>query len=714
MPTAQAATLLARAPTPWCDSDTDGFALELEERGPEFPSHFVRRPALVERIRRDTAGLALLIAPPGYGKTSLLSEWAEYDERPFLWLVIEPRGSSQTAELTFSAPDWPPSLGSACVAVLDDAHLLTPAALRTVVEGVLGDLPPGSVLALASRSELQLPMGRLRAHRAVTELRTGDFAMTPTEAAEMLRMAGGALDAAVVEELVKQTHGWPAALYLAGLSLRSHGDGEGFKGSDHLVSEYLGDEVLSALPAELIAFAQRASVLDELSGQVCDSVLDQRRTGRKLALLARSSQLLEPVDAAHDRYRWHPLIKECLTGELHRVEPELELELHRRASGWFAQRGDIPRAIEHACAAGDAEQAGDLIWSNILRYVTTGHAGLVLRWLESFGDEEIRRDARLAMCAALACVATGDLGQTQHWARCAETAGGGPSFSAGLAVIKAMGARGGAAMRALAHNAYEAEPPASEWRAVSLALRGIAEHLIGDRDAAIGSLEEATDLAGSNLPALAALSMAQRAMIAIEQGEWPIASDLTDAAIDTVREHHLADDPLMALVFAATAACRAHEGRSDEAKRDLRAGIGGLAAFGDTVVWYAAEARVLLAHASLWLADVVGARTLLAQASRIARRTEDAKALEPWFDEAWAYMDTLAETSLLGPSALTIAELRILRFLPTHRSFREIAGQLGVSANTVKTQAHAIYRKLGVASRSEAVESAVAAGLLGQ
>jgi LuxR family maltose regulon positive regulatory protein len=114
------------------------------------------------------------------------------------------------------------------------------------------------------------------------------------------------------------------------------------------------------------------------------------------------------------------------------------------------------------------------------------------------------------------------------------------------------------------------------------------------------------------------------------------------------------------------------------------------------------------------LADIVGARTLLAEASRLARRTPDAVIFEQWFDQAWAYMDTLAEASLSGPSALTIAELRILRFLPSHRSFREIALQLGVSANTVKTQAHSVYRKLGAASRSEAVAFASEAGLLGQ
>jgi len=171
---------------------------------------------------------------------------------------------------------------------------------------------------------------------------------------------------------------------------------------------------------------------------------------------------------------------------------------------------------------------------------------------------------------------------------------------------------------------------------------------------------------------------------------------------------------MSALAFAAAAAVRAHQGRVDEAKRDLRSGIDLLTQLDDFIPWYGAEARILLAHASLWLADVVGARTLLAEASRLARRTPGAVIFERWFDDAWARMDAVAETSLAGPSSLTIAELRILRFLPSHRSFREIAAQLGVSANTVKTQAHAVYRKLGAASRSEAVMRASDAGLLGQ
>ena len=257
-------------------------------------------------------------------------------------------------------------------------------------------------------------------------------------------------------------------------------------------------------------------------------------------------------------------------------------------------------------------------------------------------------------------------------------------------------------------------PTTTTWRPLQCLLRGVAEHLTGEREGARKVLAEGVEVGAAVAPTVAGMCLAIDAMIAIELEDWGLAADLTDRGRTLIDECGLAGDPLSALVFAASAAARAHEGRSDEAKRDLRTGVDQLAALGDFIPWYGAEARILLGHASLWLADIVGARTLLAEASRLARRTPDAVIFERWFDEAWAYMDTLAEASLSGPSALTIAELRILRFLPSHRSFREIALQLGVSANTVKTQAHAVYRKLGAASRSEAVMRASEAGLLGQ
>jgi LuxR family maltose regulon positive regulatory protein len=270
------------------------------------------------------------------------------------------------------------------------------------------------------------------------------------------------------------------------------------------------------------------------------------------------------------------------------------------------------------------------------------------------------------------------------------------------------------AVGATAAAALALDSPASPWCALWLFLQATALHLTGDLVAAEQGLEHSMGLASVGAPAIVSLCLSQGAMIAIERNDWDTAAELADRGVQAIEEHGLSDYPLCALGFAAAAAVRAHDGRLDEAKRDLRRAVDLLAVLGDFAAWYGAEARILLAHASLSLADVVRARTLLAEASRLARRVTGAVIFDRWFNDAWSHMDALAETSLAGPSSLTIAELRVLRFLPSHRSLREIAAQLCVSGNTVKTQAHAVYRKLGAASRSEAVARAREAGLLSQ
>ncbi len=269
-------------------------------------------------------------------------------------------------------------------------------------------------------------------------------------------------------------------------------------------------------------------------------------------------------------------------------------------------------------------------------------------------------------------------------------------------------------MLSRARGARSAVPEDSPWHPMCSWLEGVGGHLDGaDRAAAATQLERAADQATPVFPVMAALALAQRAMIAMADNDWELAAEGADRAAEITATEHAAI-PLSALAFAAAAAARAHQGRADEAKRDLRRGLHALDELDDSLAWFGAETRILLAHASLYLADVVGARSLLARASRQARRAGDSPVFRRWFADAWEYLDTVAETSLAGPSALTIAELRVLRFLPSCRPFREIADQLGVSANTVKTQAHAVYRKLGAASRSEAVLRARQAGLLGQ
>jgi len=681
----------------------------------------VRRPRLVDRLlaARDVP-LATIVAPPGYGKSSLLSEWSERDRRRFVWLTPDDRGEFPATVMRSAAAQH-----RGLVLVIDDADALSPPVLQGTVMPLVRDLPNGSIVAVASRTEPDLPVGRLRAHRSLIEIRMRDLAMTPAEAAVLLRRAGLELGFEEVQALVRETEGWPAALYLAALSLRDDPELDGaarFGGDDHLLSEFLRDEVLSVVPADLRRFLMRSAVLEELSGPACDAVLDEHGSALALSRLERASQLLVPLDRAHETYRWQRLFAGALRAELRRAEPELEPRLHLRASAWHAERGEIDRAIEHAVAAGETERAGDLLWENILSYVARGRTDPVERWLASFSDDHIAGYAPLALSAAHCALAVGKADHAQHWVAAAATALARQpeghrqdSLATGLTVIEILLARAGAGeMRKAAAGAFESEADDSPWRPVLCLLNGVAEHLLGRRDDAVVLLERGAELSVATQPSVASLCLAVRTMVAVENEDWDTAGELTDRAERLVRDEGLGDYPLSALVFAAGAAVRAHQGRVDEAKRDLRRGAELLGSLGEHMPWYGAEARILLAHAALRLADLVRARSLLAEASRLARKTPDAVIFGRWFDEAWAYMDTLAESSLSGPSSLTIAELRILRFLPSHRSFREIAMQLGVSANTVKTQAHSVYRKLGAASRSEAVARASEAGLLCQ
>lgn len=689
---------------------------------------YVRRMALVRRLSKaGDAAVAVIVAPPGYGKSSLLAEWAEHDERPFLWLRFEDvRKGKRQAESAAAILSTVRAQERSFVLALDDAHLARPAILRELVRAVLDECPDGAMVALSSRRQPALALGRLRASQVLIEVGVEDLAFRPAEAATLLRMTGLELDMDAVRTLVHRTEGWPAGLYLAALRLQGRPDVSDavaqVRGDDHVLAEYFRDEVMPALSPELREFAVKTSVLDELSGEVCDAVLKRGGSALKLAELEAASPLLRPLDPAHERHRWHTLFRDVLGAELRRNEPQLVRSLHRRASAWYEGSGDVDRAIAHAVSAHDPIRTGDLLWRSIVAYVTQGRNDIVQTWLAAFSQEELAGYAPLALCAAHSFLAAGNAAEARHWAIAGSAAlgrdrarSGRASPSPGFAGINAM--LGGAGVIEMGHAAADAcriEPEDSPWRPIWLLLLGTAKHLAGDRQTAGAVLETGADIAAATAPSVASLCLAQAAMMAIEEGDWDSATELTDRAANVIEARGLTDYPICAFAFAAGAAARAHQGRVDEAKRDLRRGIDLLAVLGDFLPWYGAQTRILLAHASLWLADLVGARTLLAEASRLARRTSGAVIFARWFDEAWSHMDSLAETSLGGPSSLTIAELRILRFLPSHRSFREIAEQLGVSANTVKTQAHAVYRKLGAASRSEAVARAAEAGLLGQ
>lgn len=700
---------------------------------------FVYRSELLSRLDRTRARpLVLLTAPAGYGKTTLLTQWSEQDDRPFAWARLDSAdgdpvmlADSIAAALTdigISRPDHrvqQPALrpGRGFVIVIDDADLVAPATLAEAVLGVLEWLPLGAQIAVASRSEPELPLGRMRGHRTLVELGATDLAMSDDEAAVLLDKAGLEFDAAAVHELVGRTEGWPVALELAGISYALAPDAaerfEHFAGDDHLMSEYIRAEVLGRLSPAKVRFLARSSVLDELSGSACDAILERRRSTDVLAQLSRANVPMWPVDPSHERYRLHGLMREMLQTELRRADPSVQPGLHARAADFYSLVGDVDRSIHHALKAEDFTRAGGLLWANLLGYLSNGRSGLVQEWLDGVPAHRIAESGPLALAAAHCQLARGDVAGAEQWARSAAVAQSGDpeghasTERAGTLIIEAWAARSG--VKTMAADAARAEallPDDDPWRASCCFLRGTAALLTGEL-AEAGQCFDAGAGRGAQLaPDAAALCLAQLAVLATEHRDADLASDYARRARSLVDRHDLSSHAGAALAFAVSAAAAVHDGRIDEAKADVSRCLGLISGQSDFVPWYGAEVRILLARVSVALGDVVGARELLADASRLARRTTDVVIFERWFDDAWDRFDARAETALIGVASLTTAELRVLRFLPTHYSFHEIAGRLHVSANTVKTHVHAVYRKLDASSRSEAVAHATAAGLL--
>jgi LuxR family transcriptional regulator, maltose regulon positive regulatory protein len=708
----------------------------------------VVRPRLVRRLAAARASIALVAAPAGYGKTTLLAEWDTADRRPFAWVTADrshnesgalvaaieqalddsapakargrtrARRSSGTvalARLTQSLERRPPF-----VLVLDDLQALQAEGSLEAVRTLARHVPAHSVLTLGTRSEPALPIGRLRANRALTEIRPQDLAMTTREATALLALAGVTLADADLAALVQKAEGWPAGLYLASLALTGQADPAAavarFGGDDAIVANYLRDEMLSALPDATVSFLIRTSVLDRLSGPVCDFVLEQAGSAQLLRTIGSGDLLMVPLDRADDEFRCHALLAQMLRAELRRTDADTGARLHRRASDWYAERGDVDRAMHHAVEARDTARAAALLAASAPEYVSHGLNSRIERWLSTFTDEQIAAQPALVLTAANSHLLKGELDAVHRWESAArrklhETppAKRSAAHEASVALLHAVaGHQDVQTMGDDAARAYGLEPQDSPWRALCCLLEGVALGLTGRADAAEARLDEGVRRAAVAAPNIQTLCLAQLALLAVDRDDWDGAAVVAARALAQVDRHTLGGYPSSALVFAVSALVFARRGKVEEAKQAARNSRQLLAMLTDFMPWYDVETRLALASAYARLTDCNPARELLNDAVRLARRLPECLVVHEQIEQLEARLELVS--TCLAP--LTTAELRILAFLPTHLSFREIAGRLHVSANTVKTQAHAVYRKIDAASRSEAVTNASRLGLL--
>ena len=728
----------------------------------------VRRERLVAALIADErTGLTLLDAPPGSGKTSLLSEWhADADERrPFAWISLDAadndpvrfcdgliaalqtvvRDLGNPAQTALHSPGTTledhvlpllindlAAISDPLVLVLDDYHVIENDQIHRAIEVLIERLPATAQLVLATRSDPPLPLGRLRARGQLTEIRADDLRFTTAEAATFLNdvLALG-LDEGEIASLRDRTEGWAAGLQLAGLSVRGRDDRhrfiDAFAGDDQQIVDYLGSEVLDRQPPTLRQFLLRSSILDRLSGPLCATVTGADDAAVLLRRLERENLFVVPLDPRREWYRYHHLFAELLRHELTRTEPELLADLHRRASEWYRQAGAIHEAIEHANAAGDFAAAIQLVTGHWYEFLQRGRQETVAAWIDRLPAEIVTGDANMCLTKAWLGVNTGRLDEVDRWIEAAETAaaerastGQGPPLESGIASLRAihryMDGNVGAAVAAGRYALQlEAGGPASPWRPVGCPVLGLALHWHGRSDDATRTLSEAVAVAESNGNHLAAMhASGGLAAIKYARGDLAAAASHASDASALAEAHDLGEHWASSLSLTVRGQLLENRGELEEADRVIdraaqlaRRGVASIEI---------AYSLLVLARVRQRLERRDDAATLRQRARQVVRACADPGILvdrltqsERELQGAWARAGRPASAE---GEALSAAELNVLRLLRSEMSQREIAGELQLSFNTIKTHTRNIYRKLGVATRAEALVRARSLALL--
>jgi len=737
----------------------------------EMPFDLVRTKLAEPVVRQGTvhkndviAGLlatpgrvVTIVAPAGYGKTTLLAGWADADPRPFAWVSLDERDEDPVTLLRYIAaavhsvepveasvldaltrpgdtawatrvPWLAPGLFTSerpLVLALDDVHLLRNPASLDVLAALVEYVPPGSLVAIASRETTVLPVARWRAHGWMTEVGVPDLRLDDHEADALLRAAGLQLPAAAVVELTDRVEGWPAGLYLTALARQvgavEPGGGHGLSSGDRFIADYFRLEWLCHLPDDDASFLRQTSMLDRMSGGLCDAVLDTADAASRLEALERANGFVVALDREREWYRYHHLFRTLLRQELERSEPELVATLNRRAMEWCLANDLDEEAVWYGHAAGELDQVAALVDRLALPLNFDGRLDTLDEWLAWFSDDELRHYPSLAVYAAWVRAMTGKPAEADRLLGLADGASsriplsdGSDSVAPWVCNLRAFMMPSGVE-RALADadRALELFHPASLWRSSAYVIRGTANALRGELERARADLDEAVGLAGASGAADDLFTAhGQLALLAASEGAWGRASRHAKAACDVVEAGGLGNYLFSAIVHVAAARVSLHEGREEDTREALAR---------------AHRLRPLLDHGFPWLAVTVGheltrvhlalgetavARGVFAESETVREHRPDLGTLS---DDARQLRERLAAAA--GPAgaramSLTGAELRLLPYLATHLTFAEIGGRLHLSKSTVKTQAISIYRKLGASSRSETIERAIDVGLL--
>ena len=728
--------------------------LRSKMQAPRVSSHHVPRPRLLELLDsgREHA-LTLVCAPPGYGKTALLAEWRarESENRPFAWLTLDRddvdpvrlwahliwaiRETSPEVEgpRPMTADLYPNNLLEGVlprlletlaempgerVIVLDDYHLADSELWDVTLDFFLEHLPLNVQLVVASRSAPRLPLGRLRAHGELLEIEADDLRLDEREAGKVARsVLGSPLPASDVATLVDHCEGWPAGVHLASLSLRHASDKhavlESLAGDNRYVSDYLTHDLLQQLPDEIRAFLRQTSILSRLSAPLCDVVRGTTASRRLLEGAEHANLFLIPLDERREWYRYHHLFADVLRRDLEETEPESVPVLHLRASGWFEQHGDVEESVAHAIAARDVGRASDLVSRHAHAFIRSGRNATLMHWLDELGWSEALADPQLAIVRALAA---GELNSSsdavESWLLIAESgshdgpfASTMPSLEFGASLVRARYLLGGVARAAEAgRRASAAVADGTEWHLDALFAHGQAVYLNGKASAARKLLERALLEATDDAPQTTAEILAQLALIELDRGDVDRGEALARRSLALLEARGLGETFSAGAGHLALGVALGAGGALVEAEAEIKLGAKLREASGPTV-WHA-HALVFLARARLARGDLAGARQSLSAAELEVGSLLDVGIVSSLLDDTKRRLEAGIRRPVKAGEELSERELVILRLLAAGLTKPEIARELYIAYNTVKTHTRTIYRKLDASTREEAIARA--------
>ena len=729
---------------------------------PSSPRLVVREGLLDALSEGLSQPLTLVYGPAGSGKTMLVAQWAASvgEERRIAWLWLEADDNDPARFWMYvieALRSVVPGIGEASLAmlrapgvnlveeafpalineladvseqfvlVLDDYHVIEDERIHAGMASLIEHLPTTLRIVMTSRVEPSLRIGTLRARAQLNEIDAGQLRFSLSEAESMLNdLHGLDVSSDTVKRLHDRTEGWVAGLYLAVLSMRGREDAStfvaSFTGSDRRVVDYLAAEVLGEQGDAELDFLLHTSVLDRFCAPLCDAVTGARDGRAMLDWIERVNYFLIPLDPRHEWYRYHHLFGELLRHELERREPRRAAALHDRAGRWFLDAGMVSEAIGHLMAAGELDAASELIDNHWLAFTNAGQRKTVARWMDQLPRGYIVNDGRLCLVQARTALTVGERAEVLRWVDLAAQAptnnpGDDAELEEELTVVRAAAWQLLGDMRQAEQLAARLAPldGSSMWHSLAACLLGTSARFFDANDDAQALFDTAIKL-GSSSPnfIVSTIALGRLALIAADRGDWRGCSAMVEAAFDVVRTNGLEEYWICSSAHIARGRLFRHNRRPTEARADLQRAVSLARRGAGLVEW--SYALTTLAELLRELGERREARELVLEARELLSRAPEpgelALRLVRRLETALRLVVDLSGARPVVIDELTAREQAVLGLLPTGLSAREIADELGISRDTVKTHTKRVYQKLGVSSRPSAVARGRELGLL--